>query len=86
MLKPGNGVHNRKDGSIIVGEYLVPGCLTHPKHAFDSLYQRLRKSAERGHEIRLTINEDYMINPHGTLDLGTKAIASIGGRKVDCEQ
>lgn len=86
MLKPGNGIHNRKDGSIIVGEFLVPGCLIHPKQAFDTLYQRLRKSAERGHEIRLTIEEDYMINPHGTLSLGTKALAAFSGRKVACEQ
>ena len=55
MLKPGNGVYHREDGSIIVGEYLVPGCLKHPKTAFDNLYDRIRKSAERGHEVILTI-------------------------------
>ena len=55
MLKPGNGVYHREDGSIIVGEYLVPGCLKHPKTAFDNLYDRIRKSAERGHAITLTI-------------------------------
>lgn len=47
MIKPGNGVYNRKDGSIIVGTYLVPGCLTHPKEAFEAIYDRLRKSVER---------------------------------------
>lgn len=83
MLKPGNGVHNRRDGSIIVGEFLVAGCLSHPKQAFDTLYERLRKSAQRGHEIRLTIEENYMTNPHGTFDLGTKAIDSLGGRKLN---
>ena len=55
MLKPGNGVYHREDGSIIVGEYLVPGCLKHPKAAFDNLFDRIRKSAERGHDITLTI-------------------------------
>ena len=55
MLKPGNGVYHREDGSIIVGEYLVPGCLKHPKTAFDNLFDRIRKSAERGHAITLTI-------------------------------
>lgn len=57
MLKPGNGVHNRLDGSIIVGQKLVPGCLIHPKTTFDSLYERIRKSVERGGSITLTVSE-----------------------------
>lgn len=56
MLKPGNGVYNRTDGSIIVGRYIAPGCLSHPKQAFDALYQRIRKNIERGNEVTLTIN------------------------------
>lgn len=55
MLKPGNGVYNRTDGSIIVGKYICPGCLSHPKQAFDALYQRIRKNLERGNEVTLTI-------------------------------
>ena len=55
MLKPGNGVYHREDGSIIVGEYLVPGCLKHPKTTFDLLYERIRKNIERGSEVTLTI-------------------------------
>ena len=55
MLKPGNGVYHREDGSIIVGEYLVPGCLKHSKTAFDNLYDRIRKNIERGNEVTLTI-------------------------------
>lgn len=58
---PGNGVYHREDGSIIVGKYIAPGCLSHPKAAFDALYDRIRKSAERGHEITLTIEENYPI-------------------------
>lgn len=58
MIKPGNGVYKREDGSIIVGEYIVPGCLKHPKTTFDSLYQRIRKNAERGNEVTLTIVEN----------------------------
>lgn len=54
----GNGVYNRTDGAIIVGTYLAPGCLTHPKEAFETIYDRLRKSAERGHELTLTIVEN----------------------------
>ena len=55
MLKPGNGVYHREDGSIIVGEYLVPGCLKLSKTAFDNLYDRIRKNLQRGKEVTLTI-------------------------------
>lgn len=55
MLKPGNGVYNRTDGSIIVGKYIAPGCLSHPKQAFDALYQRIRKNIERGNPVSITI-------------------------------
>ena len=55
QIKPGNGVYNRTDGSIIVGKYLVPGCLSHPKQAFDALYDRIRKNIERGNPVMLTI-------------------------------
>lgn len=59
MLKPGNGVYKRTDGSIILGTYLAPGCLTHPREAFADFYDRIRKSIERGHDLTLTIVEDY---------------------------
>ena len=55
MIKPGNGVCNRQDGSIIVGERCVSGCLLHPVTHFNRLYERIRKSASRGHDITLTI-------------------------------
>ena len=59
MLKPGNGVYHREDGSIIVGEYIAPGCLKHPKEAFDTIYDRIRKNVERGNEVTLIIEERY---------------------------
>lgn len=59
QLCQGNGVYNRNDGAIIVGSYLAPGCLAHPKEAFEAIYDRLRKSAERGHDITLEIVEAY---------------------------
>lgn len=59
QLCPGNGVYNRNDGAILVGKYLAPGCLTHPKTAFDTLYGRIRKNSERGNEITLTIQNTY---------------------------
>lgn len=55
MLKPGNGVHNRLDGSILVGQRNCLGSLVHPKDVFDSLYERIRKSISRGHQVTLII-------------------------------
>lgn len=55
MLKPGNGVYHRKDSSIILGTYLAPGCLVHPRQAFNEVYDRIRKPAKRGHALTLTI-------------------------------
>lgn len=55
MLKPGNGVHDRLDGSILVGQYNCLGCLIHPKTTFDPLYERIRKSVSRGNQVKLTI-------------------------------
>lgn len=59
QLCPGNGVYNRKDGAIILGDYIAPVCLKHPKVAFDNLYDRIRKSYERGHDLLLEIVEAY---------------------------
>ena len=57
MIKPGNGVHNRLDGSIIVGVYNCLGSLIHPKTTFDPLYERIRKSLSRGNQVSLIIKE-----------------------------
>lgn len=55
LIAIGNGVYNQTDGSIIVGKYIVPGCLSHSRPAFDALYQRIRKNIERGSPVTLTI-------------------------------
>lgn len=55
MIKPGNGVYSRCDGSIVVGETIVSGCLRHPKQHFEQLAERLRKAISRGGEIMLII-------------------------------
>jgi len=61
MLKMGNGVIGRTDGSIIVGERVgtaehpVWGRLVHPKEAFDRVFDRVRKNIERGNEVTLRI-------------------------------
>lgn len=55
MLKPGNGIIGRKDGSILLGTRTALGLLVHPRASFDLLYERLRKNLERGHEAVLVI-------------------------------
>ena len=64
MLKPGNGVHNRLDGSILVGQYNCLNSLIHPKTVFDALYERIRKSISRGNKVTITITEGGSLNPH----------------------
>lgn len=56
-ITTGNGVFNLTDHSIIVGKYLQPGCVTHSKPAFDTLYERIRKNIERGQKVLLIIND-----------------------------
>lgn len=56
MLKPGNGVQGRTDGSILLGTLIVPGCLKHPLAAFDPLAERIRKAIARNTTITLTIS------------------------------
>ena len=55
MIKPANGIHNRLDGSILVGKYNCINCLIHPKTTFDPLYERIRKSISRGNQVKLII-------------------------------
>jgi len=55
MLKPGNGVHGRTDGSILLGTRIIPGCLSHPLQAFEPLAECIRKAVSRGKAITLTI-------------------------------
>ena len=57
QIKPGNGVHDRLDGSILVGKYNCLNSLIHPKTTFDPLYERIRKSVSRGNQVILTIKD-----------------------------
>ena len=58
QIKPGNGVHKRLDGSILVGKYNCLNSLIHPKTVFDPLYERIRKSMSRGHQVTLIIKDN----------------------------
>lgn len=55
MLKPGNGVHHRTDGSILLGTDICPGCLRNPLQAFLPLAERIRKAMKRNTEVTLEI-------------------------------
>lgn len=67
MIKMGNGVRGRTDGSIIVGERLgklrqegqpyapVWGTMMHPKAAYDHIFERVRKSLERHRPVQVRI-------------------------------
>lgn len=57
MIKPGNGVHDRLDGSICVGQHNCLNSLIHPKTTFDPLYERIRKSISRGNQVILIIKD-----------------------------
>ena len=57
QIKPGNGVHNRLDGSILVGKYNCLNSLIHPRTTFDPLYERIRKSVSRGNQVTLIIKD-----------------------------
>ena len=58
MLKPGNGVHKREDGSIVLGTQIVPGAMKHPMQAYKPLAERIRKCVTRKTVIILTIEEE----------------------------
>lgn len=57
MIKIGNGVHKRDDGSIIIGERITWGCMKHPVEHFNRLIDRLDKCQNRKEPITLTITE-----------------------------
>ena len=57
QIKPGNGVHDRHDGSIIVGHYNCLGSIIKPRDIFDALYERIRKSISRGNVVSLIIKD-----------------------------
>lgn len=55
MIKAGNGIHGRHDGSILVGTKTALGLLVHPRAAFDALYDRIRMNIQRGNQVTLQI-------------------------------
>lgn len=55
MIKPGNGIHSRHDGSILVGHRQCQGLLIHPHEVFASLYARIRMNIQRGNQVTIKI-------------------------------
>ena len=57
-LVHGNGIYNRRDGRILLGLFLAPGCVKHSYHHFMLLYDRINAALRRGHEVTLRITEN----------------------------
>jgi len=57
QIAVGNGIHNVKNGCIYVGTFNGINSIIHSKSAFDALYERIRKTIERGNSVSLIINE-----------------------------
>ena len=55
MIKIGNGVFNRTDGSIIIGDRYLNGIVLRSAPYYDRLIDRLDKAQNRGEQITLTI-------------------------------
>ena len=53
----GNGIYSCKDGRILLGTSICPGCLMHSREPFMKLYNRINTSLRRGHEVKLTITQ-----------------------------
>lgn len=56
-------MHDRFDGSIVVGQYNCLNSIIHPKVVFDALSERIRKSISRGNQVMLSIKDPL----HGEL-------------------
>lgn len=59
IVKHGNGIYTHTRGTILVGTTICPGCLKHSRRTYSNLFQRLRKSTERGNELQLIIQETF---------------------------
>ena len=57
-LVHGNGIYGKRDGRILIGLYLFPGCVKHSRILFMQLYNRINIALRRGHEVTLTITEN----------------------------
>ena len=55
MLTPGNGIHTRRDGSILIGRRRCMGLLIDTRKVFNALYARLRMTCKRNNEIIINI-------------------------------
>lgn len=55
QIKMGNGIHNRRDGSIIIGTRIVPGAIKQSAVPFEKLLERIRKLSSREKVITLTV-------------------------------
>jgi len=57
LLSKGNGVYNLSCPHILLGTYIVPGCVKCSAQAYDRLYQRIKKARQRKKHVVLVIEE-----------------------------
>ena len=55
ILRHGNGPFLNTHGEICVGRYSMPGLVLQSRPVYQSLYERIKKSLQRGHEVKLII-------------------------------
>ena len=55
ILRHGNGPFLNTHGEICVGKYSMPGLVLHSRPVYQTLYERIKKSLQRGHEVKLII-------------------------------
>ena len=58
LLCRGNGPMQNLHGEICVGRYNCPGSVLRTRETYQQLYNRIRKSLLRGHDVHLTVLTD----------------------------
>ena len=54
-FRHGDGALSLRKGEIIVGKHLLPGVVTQSQQTYDKLYERLKKTWQRGKTVNLSI-------------------------------
>lgn len=58
MLRFGNGMYGCYDGSILIGERIVSGCMKHSEQMFEILMAQIKRAQREFRDIELVV-EDF---------------------------
>lgn len=61
-LTTGNGIFNKRDGRILLGTYLIPGCLKWSGKAFTRIFNRIYSAIRRNEEVTVIIVDATELN------------------------